>query len=153
MKPFLPAAILMTLALGEAQADTVFVGNSIIDFVSGDAKCTSTFSVNDTARILYRPRGSGLGNGGNGHLAYLTTRSSFIFRVANNDFQAGVNYAGSGVGSKANILSNSGSITVWQQTPATVGPGTATVAIKGRFANFFAVKGCFVEISAYLTVR
>ncbi len=153
MRPYLFAALFAVLAAGTAHAETVYVGNSFIDFVSGDAKCTSTFTVNDTARILYRPRGAGLGNGGNGHLAYITTRSSFVMRVPGNDFQASINYVGSGVGSKANILSNSGGITVWQQAPATVGPGVPTVAIKGRFANFFAIKNCFVEFSANLLLR
>lgn len=153
MRPFLVAALLGAVSIGAAQAETVYVGNSFIDFVSGDSRCTSTFAVHDTARVLFRPRGTAFGNGANAHLAYMTTRSSFVMRVSGNDFQASVNYVGSGVGSRANLLSNSGGITVWEQSPAVIGPGTPTVAIKGRFANFFAISGCFVEISANLVAR
>jgi hypothetical protein len=102
---------------------------------------------------LYRPRGAALGNGGSSHLAYITTRSSFVMRVPGNDFQDSINYVGSGVGSRANVIAGSGGITVWEQAPAVVAAATPTVSIKGRFSNFFGIEGCFVEISGNLVQR
>ena len=153
MKRLLMTALFAGLPLASASADTVFVGNVFIDFVSGVTKCTSTFTVNDTARVLYRPRGALLGNGGNSHLAFVTTRSSYVMLVQGNDFQANINYAASGVGGKGTLISKAGGITVWQQNPASVGAGSPTVSIRGRFANFFGVTGCFVEIRGNLVNR
>lgn len=153
MKQLLLIAVFVGLPMSGAAADTVFVGNSFINFVAGGATCTSTFKLNDTAGILYRPRGAALGNGGDSHLAYIGTRSSFVMKVSNNDFRASINYAGSGVGSRANLISGAGGITVWAQAPAAVAAGTPTVSIKGRFANFFGITGCFVEIRGNLVNR
>jgi len=153
IKLLLLMAVFVGLPIRGAVADTVFVGNSFIDFVDGGTTCTSTFAVHDTARILYRPRGAALGNGGNSHLAYITTRSSFVMQVPGNDFQDSINYVGSGVGSRANVIASSGGITVWEQAPVEVAAGTPTVSIKGRFSNFFGIKGCFVEISGHLVRR
>src|SRR5688572_20315050 len=130
MKHLLLIAACVGWPMSGAAADTVFVGNSFIDFVAGGATCKSTFALHDTARILYRPRGAALGNGGNSHLAYITTRSSFVMKVPGNDFQDSINYVGSGVGSRANVISGSGGITVWEQEPAAVTAGTPTVSIK-----------------------
>jgi hypothetical protein len=153
MKSLLLVAALAHLTLRAAHADTVFVGNTFISAVSGTSSCTSTFQVNDTARALYRPRGSALGNGGDSYLAYVTNRSSMVMAVLNNDFRADINYSGSGVSSRAGLISKAGGITVWQQTPANIAPGTPSVAIKGRFANFFGIKDCFVEFKGNLIVR
>jgi hypothetical protein len=73
--------------------------------------------------------------------------------VPGNDFQDSINYVGSGVGSRANVISSSGGITVWEQTPADVAAGTPTVSITGRFTNFFGIKNCVVEISGNLVHR
>ena len=153
MKQLLLIAVLVGLPLSGASADTVFVGNAFINFVAGSPTCTSTFALHDTARLLYRPRGAALGNGGDSHLAYIGARSSFVMKVANNDFRASINYVGSGVASKANVVSGAGGITVWQQAPAAVAAGTPTVSIKGRFANFFGIPNCFVEIRGNLVTR
>ncbi len=153
MKRFVFAALLALLPIRPAVADTVFVGNVFISAVSGVSQCTSTFQANDSARVIYRPRGAGLGNGGDSYLAYVTSRSSMVMAMLNNDFQAGVNYAGSGVSSRAGLISKAGAITVWQQAPGSIGPETATVAIKGRFANFFGIRDCFVEFRGNLIVR
>jgi hypothetical protein len=153
VKRLLVIAAFAALPIGGASADTVFVGNVFIDFVSGGTSCTSTFAVNDFARVLYRPRGAALGNGAASHLAYISTRSSFVMRVPGGNFQAGVNYVGSGVSSRNSLLSNSGGITVWTQTPAALSASTPTVKISGRFANFFDIAGCFVEFSGNLVNR
>ncbi len=153
MKRLLAALAFATLPITSAAADTVFVGNVFIDFVAGGTNCTSTFAVNDTARVLYRPRGGALGNGGKGYLAYVTTRSSYVMLVQNNDFQANINYAGSGVGSKGNLISRAGGITVWQQNPPTLNAALPTVSIRGRFANFFGISNCIVEIRGNLVRR
>lgn len=153
MRWLILAALLAILPLRPAVADTVYVGNAFVSFVSGGAQCTSTFAVNDFARAIYRPRGAALGNGGDSYLAYVSSRSSMVMAVPNNDFQASINYAGSGVSSRAGLISKAGGITVWQQTPALVGSGTPGVTIKGRFANFFGIKDCIVEIRGNLIVR
>jgi hypothetical protein len=153
MKRMVVAALLAMLPLDPASADTVYVGNAFVSFVGGGSQCTSTFQVNDSARILYRPRGAALGNGGDSYLAYVTGRSSMVMAVLNNSFQANINYAGSGVSSRAGLISKAGGITVWQQEPGAIGPGTPSVAIRGRFANFFGIKDCFVEFRGNLIVR
>lgn len=153
MKRIVVAALLAMLPLGPALADTVYVGNAFVSFVGGGSQCTSTFQVNDSGRVMYRPRGAALGNGGDSYLAYVTSRSSMVMAVLNNDYQASINYAGSGVSSRAGLISKAGAITVWQQTPAVIGSGTASVTIKGRFANFFGIKDCFVELRGNLIVR
>jgi hypothetical protein len=153
MKKLILGLILAALPATSALAETVFVGNSFIDAVEGGSQCKSTFQVNDTARVLYRPRGGALGNGGNSYLAYVTSRSSWMMHVAGNDFQASINYGGSGVGSRANLINKTAGITVWEQTPASVTAATPTVAIRGRFANFYGIKDCFVEFRANLVNR
>lgn len=153
MKRLLFAVGFAGLSFTSASAETVFAGDVFIDFVSGGTSCTSTFAVNDYARVLYRPRGAALGNGGNGYLTYVTSRSSFAMTVQSNDFQASINYAGSGVGSKANLISKAGGITVWQQSPAAAGAATPSVSIRGRFANFFGISSCIVEIRGNLVKR
>jgi hypothetical protein len=153
MKRFLMVAALAALPVSGAAAETVFVGNVFLTFVSSDSQCASTFTVNDYARVLYRPRGAALGNSGDSYLAYVTTRSSFVMVAENNDFRANINYAGSGVSSRASLLSNAGGITVWKQTPKNIGAGTETVSIQGRFANFFAINPCIVEFSGELLLR
>jgi hypothetical protein len=153
VKRILIIASVAALPMASASADTVFVGNVFVDFVSGPANCTSTFAVGDFARALFRPRGAPLGNGADSHLAYVSTRSSLVMRVPGNNFQASVNYLGSGVGSRANLISNSGGITVWTQSPGAVSTATPNVRIRGRFANFFGITGCFVEIRGHLVKR
>jgi len=155
MKRILAGAVLALLPFSSASADTVFVGDVFIDFVSGNAQCTSTFAVNDSARVLYRPRGAAMDNGADSHLAYISTRASLVLRVANNDFRPNINYVGSGVSSRAALISNSGGITVWSQQPAVANVTAATPAIniKGRFANFFGITGCFVEIRGSVAPR
>jgi hypothetical protein len=153
MRWFFLAAVLAVLPMRPALAETVYVGNVFISFVSEGAQCKSTFAVNDFARAIYRPRGAALGNGGDSYLAYVSSRSSMVMAVPANDFQASINYAGSGVSSRAGLISKAGAITVWQQTPAVVGSGTPSVTITGRFANFFGIKDCIVEIRGNLIVR
>jgi hypothetical protein len=138
-------------ALGSARAETVFVGNSFIDAVTGGASCTSTFVVGDSARVIWRPRG--LGNGADSQLTYYGSRSAFHMHLSNNDFKTGVNYAGHSIGSTGNIGTNTGGIVDWSQAPAAVAAGTPTVKVVAKIANFFRINPCTVTLRVNLIRR
>jgi hypothetical protein len=150
----LAAALAAASLITTAKAETVFVGNAFIDYVSpSPALCVQTFKVNDYFRVIFRPRGGALGNGGDSHLAVVGPRTSFVMRVPGNDFGPSRNYVSQGVSSQAVIGAGSGGITVWQQSPGAIGAGTPNVEFKGRFANYFRIKNCFVELRGNLVKR
>lgn len=154
MQRIVLAAALVAGSVATAKAETVWIGNGFVDFVSGPASCTSTFVVGDFFRLVYRPRGGPLGNGIDSHLAAVGSRASVVMQVAAEDFQVGNNYAPLSVGSTVSIGTvPGGGITVWQQTPAALSAGTPTVKIRGRFSNFFRISGCFVELRGNLARR
>ena len=153
MKRFIAAATVTLLTLGAAQAETVWVGNSFIDAVSGGTTCTSIFSVGDTGRLVFRPRGGALGNGGDSQLAYLSSRSAFQMIVSSGDFKTNVNYAGQSEGSTGNVGSNTGGILAWTQSPTTIGSGTPYIKVVAKFANFFRISGCSVTLRSNMIQR
>ncbi len=148
------AAALLAASVATAKAETVWIGNAFIDVVSGPLSCTDTFSVGDSFRVIFRPRGGPLGNGVDSHLALVGTRSSVVMRIAADDFAAGKNYAPLSVGSTITIgTTPGGGVTVWQQTPASLAANTPAVKIVARFSNFFRISGCFLEVRANLVKR
>ena len=154
MQRFTLAAALLAASVATAKAETVWIGNGFIDFVGGPSSCTGTFSVGDSFRLVFRPRGGPLGNGIDSQLALVGTRSSVIMRIAADDFAAGKNYAPLSVGSTLTIGSTpGGAVTVWQQTPASLAANTPSVKIVARFSNFFRITGCFLEVRGKLVRR
>lgn len=147
----LSAALVMATAVS-AKAETVYVGNAFVDFVSGGTTCTQTFAVGDFFRVAFRPGGAAFGNGASSHLAATGTRAAVVLRVEGGSFQTPQNYAGQIVSSTLTIGSYSGGITVWEQTAGNE-LGVATLKIRGRFSNFFKLTGCFVELRGKLLIR
>jgi hypothetical protein len=152
MQRIILAAALVAASVVTAKAETVWVGNAFVDFVSGPESCTSAFAVGDFFRLIYRPRGGPLGNGTIGFLAAVNPRSSIVMSVV-DDFQAGVDYNGLSVSSTVTIKTNTASIAAWQQNPATLAATTPTVKITGRFANFFRIRDCLVQLRGNLVKR
>jgi hypothetical protein len=152
MRRIILSAALVAVTAVSAKAETVYIGNAFIDFVSGPGSCTQTFVVGDFFRVAFRPGGGAFGNGASSHLAATGTRAGVVLRVEGGSFQTPQNYAGQIVSSSNTIASYSGAITVWQQTAGNE-LGVPTIKFKGRFSNFFKLTGCFVELRGKLLRR
>jgi hypothetical protein len=138
------AFLLLVLAPGSAAAETVWVGNSFL--TSTTAACGSNIQVNDYARVLFRPAGADLGNGGDSYFAYLSQRSSYGMSVPGNSFQFGVNYGGQAVSSRLSLTNKAGGITQWVMNPAVPTTGTLSITLTASITNFFAIKDCTVTL-------
>lgn len=148
------AAAFAALASNAANAATVWIGNGFIEAVSGGSTCTSTFTVGDFGRMLFRPRGGPLGNGGDSNLVYVTNRSAFQMQVQNGDFQTGATLVNQSEGSTGKIGTGTNQVTSWSQGPAgTIGTGTETIKVVGKFTNFFRITNCNVTIRMHLLQR
>ncbi len=148
------AAVVAALASTAANAETVWIGNGFIEQAGGSATCTNIFKVNDFGRIVFRPRGSALGNAGDSNLVYVTTRSAFQMQVQNGDFQTNATLVSQSVSSKGKIGTGTSQVTSWSQTPAgTIGTGTETIKVVGKFTNFFRITNCNITLRMHLVQR
>lgn len=148
MKRFAAAALASCAAMS-AHAETLWVGNAFVTAAT-QPTCGTAANVGDYARVIFRPAGVPLGNGGNSYLAYLGQRSNFTITAVGNSFQSGINYAGQYVSSYINFGANAGGITAWALTPAAISASQQNYALTGTFANFFGVAGCTVSVQADL---
>ena len=126
-----------------ANAETLWVGNAQV--VAATPQCQGTIGTGDFYRAVYRPMGTSIGNGANSHLALFSQRSSFVMRVPNNTFQAGVNYVGQTVNSSISVASRAGGILDWQESAAFGAPARSNIV--ASIANFAGTTGCTGTVS------
>ncbi|MFC3691354.1 hypothetical protein [Chenggangzhangella methanolivorans] len=148
LRPFLFALPFAALAASGAEAETVFVGDSLV--LSTTTTCGTSIAAGETARLTYRPAGAKLGNGGDSYLAYVANRSSFTMTIAGAVFGSGQNYAGQNVSSYLGVATIVGGVVGWQQSPAKIGPDTETIELTATLANYLTIKGCTVTIRSNL---
>lgn len=139
------AALALTLSVGLARAETVWVGNFFVS-VTPPTVCGNTASKGDTHRVTYRPAGAALGNGADSYLAVIGQRANFTMLVPNNTFAAGINYAARYVSSYLNFGSNTGAITAWSMAPAALATNSTRAELQFTFTNFYAITGCTVTL-------
>ena len=134
------------LASTSAQAETLWVAEARV--IATNTNCD--YRLGDTYRAIYRPKGSSIGNGANSSLAIFTHQGGFWMRVANNTFQANVNYAGRYFGSSIDFFEAGGAIISWQESAAFGEPASSNVT--ARFSNFFSQPGCTVTVRMPFTL-
>lgn len=146
-KPLLVLAVLA--GTSPAAAETTWAGTAFL--VSATTPCAgSGIAKGDFGRLLYRPTGSGLGNGANSTLTYISSRSSFTMYVPNNGFRPRINYGGTIISSTLSIVSKTGGILDWATTPSTFGINTNDATVTAGIANFFGITGCTVSLRGSL---
>lgn len=138
------------VAFGAARAETSWVGTAMV-LPTPPAICGTAAGTGDYATLIYRPAGAVFGNGANSYLAYVGRRSNFTMMVPGALFQAGVNYASRYVTSWIVLASNTGGVTAWSMSPATLSPSTQSATLEATFANFYGVSGCTVTLRAGLS--
>lgn len=148
MKRLLLCALCACVAPAAAQAESVWVGNFFV--TSASSACLTSASAGDYLRMIYRPAGAALGNGGNSYLSYVGGRAGVAMTVPGNTFRAGVNYTASSVGSYITFASGSGGITAWTQSPAVLSAATTHATLSFTLANFFNLTGCTASFTGDL---
>lgn len=147
MKRFLMAALLMLPAMG-AQAETLWTGNAFVTTAS--TACGTSARVGDFFRAIYRPAGTGLGNGANSYLSLTSSRANFAVTVPNNTFRMNINYTGRTVGSTVSLGTHAGGILLWNESAA-FATGTANITVTARFAKFFGTTDCTATVQVFFT--
>ncbi len=148
MKRFIFAA-LATLIAASAHAETLWLGNAFVT-AAVQPTCGVAATVGDYSRVIFRPAGVSLGNGGNSYFAYIGTRSSLTFYVPGNSFRPGINYGAYFLNSYVSFGGNIAGITAWTLTPPVISAVQKNYTLTATFANFFDLTGCTVSLKADL---
>ena len=143
MKRSLGILLVAQLAAGAATAESLFVGDAFVL-----TSTCSTFAVGDFGRVVYRPRGSTLGNGTtDSYLSYSPSRSGITMVRVGGNFANNAPLHTYGAGSKANAIDDAAATaTVWTQTPAALTAATKAIKVDATITGFFSVASCVVTL-------
>lgn len=147
MRRFFLAAALLFPTMG-AQAETLWIGNAFVTVAS--TACGISAKVGDFWRAIYRPAGTGLGNGANSYLSLTSSRANFAMTVPNNTFRANINYTARTVGSTVGLGTHSGGILAWTET-ANFAAVPINSGVTMRLAKFFGTTNCNATLRVFFT--